>query len=123
MKISVNGQDLFEMSELKKKVICNEIPHEVMDDDFKRRIAWLLSHKYERCMERLKREWVPKLKARGVASIPLDDDAFARLVFKQEDYKDRSAREKEANGEQFDKQINNLKINVKKQLDGELAKF
>lgn len=40
-----------------------------------------------------KREWEPKLKSRGVAMIPTDDEAFAELIFSQPDYKNRSQRE------------------------------
>ena len=60
------------------------------------RMAWILQHKYERCLERMKLEWLPKLEALGVKEVPADDYAFAELVFSQKDYKDRSMREKEA---------------------------
>ena len=59
----------------------------------------ILQEKYERCLERLKKEWEPKLLARGIIEIPIDDDAFAELVFNQTDYKNRSQRElEEENG-------------------------
>ena len=61
------------------------------------RMAWILQHKYERCFERLKLEWNPKLEARGLTEVPADPDAFAELVFSQPDYKDRSQREEEVN--------------------------
>lgn len=60
------------------------------------RMAWIIQHKYERCLARLKLEWLPKLEARGIAEIPSDDDAFAELVFAQTDYKDRSTRDLES---------------------------
>jgi len=96
MKIIVDGQDLFELSETQKKVIKNDIKEEIFDADMKRRIKWVLEHKYERCFERLKKEWEPKLAASGVKSIPTNKDAFAELVFSQPEYKNRSARDKEA---------------------------
>jgi len=96
MKISVNDKELYTLSETQKKVICNDIPMEILDEDMKRRLKWVLMHKYERCFARLKAEWEPKLVANGVASIPTDKDAFAQLVFEQPEYKDRSIREKEA---------------------------
>lgn len=92
MKISVNDQPLFQLSEVQCKVICNDISDELFEVDMKRRVHYILSHKYERCLERLKQEWMPKLKAAGVSSIPLDDEEFAKLVFSQPDYKCRSAR-------------------------------
>ncbi len=96
MKISVNGKLLLELSEIQKKVICNDIDATTLDNDLKARIAWVLLHKYERCFKRLKEQWEPRLKKAGVASIPLDNDAFAQLVFSQRDYKDRAQRDAEA---------------------------
>lgn len=94
MKISVDNEQIYELSETQKKVIKNDIPEEVFNDDMKRRLHWVLTHKYERCFERLKKEWEPKLKEKGIAMIPTDNDAFAELVFSQSDYEDRSKREK-----------------------------
>lgn len=95
MKIAVDGQELFELSETQRKVICNDICKEEFDADMKRRLHYILTHKYERCLDRLKKEWEPKLKER-IASIPTDDDALAEIIFSQPDYKCRSTREKEA---------------------------
>lgn len=62
----------------------------------KRRLQYILMHKYERCFERLKKEWEPKLAANGVASIPTNPDALAELIFAQPNYKCRKTREAEA---------------------------
>lgn len=96
MKISVNDQELFTLSEMQKKVIQNDIESEVFDQDMKRRLQYILTHKYERCFERLKKEWEPKLVASGVQSIPVDKDQFSQLVFAHPQYKNRSQRELEA---------------------------
>lgn len=93
MKISVDDQELFRMSEVQKKVIKNDILEKDFDEDIKGRLRWVLNHKYEKCFERLKREWEPKLKANGVKMIPTDEDEFAELVFSQLSYKNRSQRE------------------------------
>lgn len=95
MKISVNDQHLFTLSETQKKVIKNDIQEEIFDEDMKRRLQYILMHKYERCFERLKKEWDPKLASKGVPSIPTNPDAYAELVFSQPEYKNRSARERE----------------------------
>ena len=99
MKISVNDTELFTLSEVQKKVIKNDIHEDIFDEDMKRRLEYVLTHKYERCYERLKKEWEPKLVAKGVAMIPTSKDAFAELVFGQPDYKGRKARELEAESE------------------------
>ena len=96
MKISVDGVKLFELNKTQKKVIENEIPSETLEGDLKRRLQYILTHKYERCFDRLKKEWVSKLEANGVKSIPIDKDALAELIFAQPNYKNRSKRELEA---------------------------
>ena len=94
MKISVNDTKLFELSEVQKKVIMNDIQEETFHEDMCRRLEYILTHKYERCFERLKKEWEPKLKERGIDMIPTNEERFAELVFSQEDYQNRSTREK-----------------------------
>lgn len=93
MKISINDQECFCLTETQKKVIKNDIHEDVFDEDMKRRLHYILNHKYERCFERLKKEWEPRLKAAGIQSIPTDDEQFAELVFSQPDYQDRKTRE------------------------------
>lgn len=93
MKIAVDGVDLFELNETQKKVLKNDIHEDEFEADMKRRLQYILMHKYERCFERLKKEWEPKLKDLGVKSIPLDNDEFAELVFAQASYKDKKSRE------------------------------
>ena len=93
MKISVNDVELYTLTDLQKQVIENDIPSEILQEDLERRLQWVLIHKYERCFDRLKKEWDSKLEANGETSIPLDKDAYATLVFDQPNYKDRSARD------------------------------
>jgi hypothetical protein len=93
MKISIDGVPLFEMTDIQKKVIADEIAVADLDADLKRRLQWILMHKYDECFKKLKSTWEPLLAARGVASIPTNKDAFAQLVFSQSDYKDRAARD------------------------------
>jgi hypothetical protein len=104
MKISVNDKECFCLSETQKKVIMNDIPSEIFEEDMIRRLKWiLLDEKYEHCFERLKKEWEPKLAASGIKSLPIDKDEFANLVFAQPDYKNRSQRQIEN-----EKNINSL---------------
>ena len=92
MKVKVNDQDLFELSEIQKKVICNDIHADDFESDMKRRLQYILMHKYEECFKKFKSEWESKLKENGIDSIPLDPDRFAELVFSQSNYKNRSQR-------------------------------
>jgi len=92
MKISVDGVELYELTETQKKVLKNDINSDEFDADMKRRLEWVLKHKYEQCFKRLKEEWDKKLIENGVESVPTDPDAYAQLVFSQPNYKDRKAR-------------------------------
>jgi hypothetical protein len=93
MKIAVNGVDLYELSDLQKQVIKNEIHDDIFDADMKRRLQWVLMHEHTRSMVRLKQEWSSKLADNGVEMIPTDDHAFARLVFSQPNYKNKKQRD------------------------------
>ena len=95
MKISVDGKEVLNLNETKKKVIMNDINADEFKADMERRTKHIIMHKYEQCFKRLKDEWEPKLKANGVQSIPLDNDAFATLVMSQPNYKDRKVRDDE----------------------------
>jgi len=95
MKISVDDKELFTLSETQKKVIKNDINADIFEDDMKRRLNWVLNHKYERCFARLKAEWDKKLPGLGVSSIPTDPDAYAEMIFALPQYSDRKARDTE----------------------------
>jgi len=91
MKISVDDVELFTLSETQKRVIKNDISSAIFDADMKRRLQYILTHKYEKCWERLKSHWMPVLSQR-YPSVPTDQDALANLIFSQPDYKDRAAK-------------------------------
>lgn len=93
MQVHVDGKKVLELNNTKKKVIMNDIHEDIFQEDMERRVNWILTHKYEQCLKRLRTEWEPRLKAKGAQSIPTDDDAFAELVFSQQEYKSRKQRE------------------------------
>lgn len=100
MKIKIDSEDIFELSDIQKKVIMNDIHEDEFDADMKRRVKYILQHKYERSFERMKQEWDQKLKSR-VESLPTNQDAYAQLVFSQPDYccrkiRDQKFKEEEA---------------------------
>lgn len=95
MRILVDDVLLFELNEIQKKVICDEINSDEFDADMKRRLEYILMHKYDQCMKQLRAEWEPKLKKEGAESIPCCDDSFAQLIFAREDYKCRKQRDEQ----------------------------
>jgi len=96
MKVSVDSVDIFTVTDHHKDVLANDIDRTKLNDALELSLFNILNNKYLACFKRLKAEWEPKLLARGITSIPTDKDAFAELVFSQEDYKDRATREAEA---------------------------
>lgn len=92
MRIQVEGKTVYELNDTKKKVIQNDIQEELFEKDMERRVKHIIEHKYEQCMERLRKEWTPKLSQR-FTTLPTNNDALAELIFGQEDYKSRSQRE------------------------------
>jgi hypothetical protein len=95
MKFLLDNKEIYEFTDTIKKVICNEVLEDIFVEDMERRVKYIVEHKYKQCLKRLKDEWEPRLKSKGIRSIPLDDDEFAQLVFQQSDYQDRKKREKE----------------------------
>lgn len=93
MKIEVNDEAVYVLSPVQERIICHDINADEFDEDVRRRVAYIVQHKLEQCLKRMRAEWEPKLKARGVEAIPTNDEAFAQLVFSQEDYADRRKRE------------------------------
>jgi len=93
MKISFNDKEIYSLSDIQCKVICDYVHGNIFEDDMKRRLEWVLMHLYEQCMKRLREEWMPKLAGR-MDSIPTSDEKFADLVFSQPDYMDRATRDK-----------------------------
>lgn len=95
--VKVDGKDCFVIDSTTKKLLKMDVSKDKCCVEYcKERMQWVLMHKYERCMERLRREWEPKLMALGMKELPLDDDEFAELVFSQPNYKNRSQREAES---------------------------
>ena len=86
MKISFNDHELFTLNETQKKVLCNDINSDLLEEDLKRRLQWVLMHKYEQCFKRLKQEWDKKLADNGIDAVPTNPDAYAELVFSQPNY-------------------------------------
>jgi len=93
MKISVDNKEVFALNDTKKKVMKHVLYEEIFVSDMERRVRYIIETKYKACMERLKAEWIPKLKENKVSSVPLDDDALAELIFSQPGYKNRSQRD------------------------------
>lgn len=94
MKVSVNDEILFELNDIHKKVLADELHADSIEDDMKRRMQYIIMYKYETIMKKLRSKWEPKLKKEGVKMLPTDDEEFAQLVFDHPEYQCRTTREK-----------------------------
>lgn len=94
MIIKLNDEEIYELDSHKQDVIANQINSDILKKDMKRRLCWLMDHVYEQYLERMKKEWEPKLKER-MDAIPTSDEAFVKLVLSQPDYKDKKVLETE----------------------------
>lgn len=100
MKVYIDNELIFELSDIQKKVIMNDINADEFDADMKRRLEYILMHKYQKSFDRLEKEWCcddgtgnSKLSKNGVNEIPMEKLKLAELIMKQPNYKDRKARE------------------------------
>jgi hypothetical protein len=97
MKVKVDEKEILELEDWHKAVIKNDIPEEIFEEDMKRRVHYILTHKFERCFERFQNEWLKKLRDDpSVTSIPTDKKALVEMVMARPDYKSRSKREADA---------------------------
>lgn len=95
MQISIDNQNLISISDEQKAIMRFCYPTDKIDDLIKDRVSWIVNELCTQTFNLMKKEWEPKLIARGVESLPADKIAFSQLVFSQPDYKDRAQREAE----------------------------
>lgn len=91
MKVKIDDEELFEIADFHKKVICYKIREPLFDRDIRERLFGAIDSKYRESLKQLKHDWEDKLKSR-YESIPSSDQALCELIFSQPDYKDREAR-------------------------------
>lgn len=89
MKISVNDQELFSLNDTQMGIFAYQIPGDILEEDLKRRLKWILTHKMDEIMKDMKAEWITKLQVNGIKMIPIDNEEFAKLVFSQPNYTPR----------------------------------
>ena len=90
-KIYVNQTEILDIPDWWKDAfdayVATDFDQEIID-----RLIWIISHKIEVNVSKLRNEWIPKLGALGIQSIPTDDGEFVALVIAQESYKTAAER-------------------------------
>jgi hypothetical protein len=84
---------ILELTPDMEKVFLHAFPEDDLETDLKRRVNYIITHKYEAVLKELKEEWDSKLESHGITMIPTNKEEYARLVFKHPGYKSRSERE------------------------------
>lgn len=92
MKISINDQEVFTLTEIQKQVIANDIPLDALEDDLKRRVVWRVDKNMNILCRIFIAEWLPKLKEAGMQNKPKTMDDLITAVKAHIDYKDMDKR-------------------------------
>lgn len=92
--VQFNGQNVYSLSPEDLFLLKDEMPAGTVEQDIKRRIAWVIEHK---CEERWKqfREYWTSILLREKQEFPSDKKDFVNLVVSRIDYQDRDARDSE----------------------------
>lgn len=88
MQIKVDKKVVKELSSMKVKCLLNDLL------DIGDWTAAAIEGKANKCMKRMVKEWIPKLRAKNL-SIPADNTELIDLILAQDDYKNRTEREAE----------------------------
>jgi len=88
MQIKVGNKVIMEISATDLKCLKNDL---LDSEDW---FVKALEGKINKCKKRMMREWIPKLRSKGL-SIPANDEELVDLILAQSDYKNRAEREPE----------------------------
>lgn len=86
MKILLDGKEIYEISEVQLNIFKSEIDSKDLSAYLEKIITNTIKDNVTIVFNRLKKEWIVKLKEAGVKNIPLDDMEFAQLIFNQDSY-------------------------------------
>jgi hypothetical protein len=83
-----------DLSDTDIKLLRSEIKEDVLYEDIKRRLEWVLRHKIDVIEDDLRKYWVQKfMNDPFVSSIPADRVQFFDLVFKHPEFKFASQKD------------------------------
>jgi len=83
-----------DLNETDINLLRSEIKDDVLYEDLKRRLEWVLRHKIDVIEQDLKKMWIQKMMDDPfVASIPADRVQFFDLVFKHPEFKFASQKD------------------------------
>jgi len=93
MKFYIDNKLVYEITDTQKKILLHVFHKELFDDIFEHKIRFILDRELEVASSDLRNEWMNKLRASGVKSIPLDQYELAELIFSQPGYKNKNDKD------------------------------
>lgn len=96
MKIYLDQTELVEISTTRLGVFCSQVNEDYLVAYLTEKLKEGLAREYTAAFNRFKKEWDEKLLADNVTTIPLDQDAYAQMIFAREDYKTAKQKEQAA---------------------------
>ncbi|GEM_PF-1198125 len=98
MQVKLDDTVVYEITDTDMLLLEDEIPSEILIDDIKRRLNWVITHKLEVRWEDFKKEWVCKMMNDPKnKSIPSNKETFINSVVTRSDYKNRTQRDVASN--------------------------
>lgn len=92
MQVKLDNEVILEIDQHMLDLLAYDLSN--VNDEIKRRLHWVITHKADQCYERLEKEWLPKLRSNpNIVSIPKSRIDFVNLVKSQQDYKNREQRD------------------------------
>jgi len=92
MKISIDGDLVYEVSDLEKKCLESTINKYQIEARFHEAVSWYVQSYCDQARENIKKTWIPILFKR-LKSIPTDDESLLNLIFAQPDYEDQYTKD------------------------------
>jgi hypothetical protein len=97
MKLKVDDEVVLEITENDLTLLKSYIPEEILVEDIKRRVSWVISHLLDMSFVQFKLQWEPQLQMDvGVSSLPKERNDYVKLVVSRSYYKSKSKQNKEA---------------------------
>jgi len=96
MIISIDGTPVLTIPASKEATFKNAVNEDVLVEEITKWLSQAIDNHYEAHLRNLKSVWDAQLVINGVTTVPIDSGGYVALVISQENYKDKKARDLEA---------------------------
>ena len=95
MKFQVDGQDVFELSELDMTLLKSQVHEDFLEDELKARYRFIIEHLRDEVWKDFFAHWGEKMMNTG-APIPANKDQFISTVVARPDYESSKVKQQRA---------------------------